>query len=356
MKQFSALAGLFLCVPLSAQITIGEADFATAGDTLRRSTTAVAAFDGADTGPGHIWDYRTLTPLTATADTLVTVGSTPFLYQIFFNNPFDPDHHADYAVKGTGFDFGTLAVSDVYDYFKLNGDGLRNVGFGANINGLPASIQREPVDWIHHFPLDYADEDSSQSYFELDVPGVIFYGQDQMRHNYVDGWGTLYLPTDTFEVLRVKSVLNRIDTIYITTPFPFGFTLPEPESVEYKWIAVGMGGPVLQVNTTGGLATVSEFYYNPDEISTEVAPVVASEAAAIFPNPAEDMVFVRLPERSTGELALLDAAGRQLRSTRIDAGSSVARVNTAGLPSGIYTLRLVGAASPWTGKLAIERR
>lgn len=356
MKTFTTLGALLLGAPLLAQITIGQADFAAAGDTLRRTTAVVTGFDGADTGPGHVWDHGNLVPLAETADTLVTVGSTPLLYQFFFNNPFDPDHYASYAMKGTGFSFGTLTVSDLYDYYKKNNDGLRNVGFGANINGLPASIQREPVDWIHHFPLDYADEDSAQSYFELDVPGLIFFAQDQMRHNYVDGWGTLYLPTDTFEVLRVRSVLTRTDTVYVTTPFPFGFTLPEPETVEYKWIAPGMGGPVLQINTTGGIAAQAEFYYAPDSISTAVPQAEAAMDGLAFPNPTGDVVFVRLPERSRGELVVLDGTGRQVLTGRVEGGSSVARLNTSALASGTYTLRLIGSNTTWSGKLAIERR
>lgn len=354
MKHYCTLALTGLPVMLNAQITLGPSDFPDAGDTVRRQTAAVTGFDGADTGPNHVWDFSTLVPIVETADTCVTVGSTPILYQFFFNNPFDPDHDADHAVRGTGFDFGaTLTVDDVYDYFKKNSNGLRNVGFGANINGLPASIQRDPVDWIHHFPLNYNDEDSSYSYFELDVPGVIFFGQQQMRHNYVDGWGTLYLPTDTFDVLRVRSVLDRVDTINLITPFPISFTLPEPQTVEYKWIAVGMDGPVLQVNTTAGVATNAEYYQGPDN-TTAVGGLDPVSNPFVFPNPAAEQVFVRLPQRSKGEMIVLDATGREVLRAGIGA-SEVVAIDTRTLASGSYTLRLVGGASAWSGKLAIER-
>lgn len=353
MKNFSVLLALIVCAPLSAQISLGPGDFPDAGDTVRRSTAALIGFDGADTGPNHVWDFSALVPLTEVADTCVTVSGTPLLYQLYFNNPFDPDHDADLAVRGQGFVFGgTLTVSDVYDYFKKNSDGLRNVGFGANINGLPASIQRDPVDWIHHFPMNHGDEDSSYSYYELEVPGVLFFGQQQMRHNYVDGWGTLYLPTDTFDVLRVKSVLARVDTIHVTTPFPVGFTLPEPETVEYKWITTGMDGAVLQVTATAGVAATAEFHYSPDDISTGVAPLNASSINA-YPNPATDIVYIRLPERSKGMLLVLDATGREAMRVTLSGASSIAEVNTAGLASGTYTLRM--ADSSWSGRLAIDR-
>ena len=354
MKQFSALAALFASLPLSAQITLGPTDFPDAGDTVRRSTALALGFDGADTGPNHVWDFGTLSPTGEVADTCVTVSSTPLLYQLFFNNPFDPDHYSDHAVRGTGFGFGALTVSDLYDYFKNDGDGLRNTGFGANINGLPASVQRDPVDWIHHFPLNYTDEDSSASYFEIDVPGTLFFAQQQMRHNYVDGWGTLYLPTDTFEVLRVRSVVNRLDTIHITTPFPIGFNIPEPELVEYKWIAIGMDGPVLQIDETAGIALNAEFYYDPVDISTGVQAMGATDAQ-LFPNPADEMVFIRVPDRSAGDMIVTDATGREVLRQRVNGASSVVELNTARLANGTYTLRLAGGTSSWSGRLAIDR-
>ena len=61
------------------------------------------------------------------------------------------------------------------------------------------------------------------------------FSQDQVRNNVVDGWGTLYLPADTFQVLRVKSTLQRSDSIYIEQ-FSFGFRLPEPETIGHTQI------------------------------------------------------------------------------------------------------------------------
>lgn len=187
-----------------------------AGDIPARWNTTVTQFDDADTGPNHVWDFSVLQPQLETADTCVSVSSTPILYQFFFNNPFIyPDHDADYAVRGQDFDFQVLRLTDVYDYFKRDANGFDNVGFGANINGVPASVQRLPVDHVYELPLNYSDASTSPSTWEVEVPGVLFFRQEQVRDNTVDGWGTLYLPTDTFQVLRVKSVLNRTDSIYV---------------------------------------------------------------------------------------------------------------------------------------------
>ncbi|MEO8068667.1 MAG: T9SS type A sorting domain-containing protein [Flavobacteriales bacterium] len=335
----------------SAQITIDQSDMPSAGDLSVRWTSVLATFDDADTGPNHVWDFGTLTAQLETADTAVAVFSTPILYQFFFNNPFlYPDHDADYAVRGQDFDFQALQLTDVYEYFKRDADGFDNVGFGSNINGLPASIQRLPVDHVYEFPLDFNNTSSSFSTWQVEVPGLLFFRQEQQRDNTVDGWGTLYLPTDTFQVLRVMSVLNRNDSVFVDQ-FGFGFTIPEPETIEYKWLAEGMDLPVLQVNTVGGQPTTVRFWY--DALSLGVPEAVATPTPTVFPNPANDLVHVRLPHTNGGQLDLCDATGRVVRSVGVPHGAAIATIDVEGLATGLYDLRLSNGS--WSGKLAIDR-
>ena len=351
MKQFSAFVALVSPLVLSAQITIGAPDMPSAGDTMRYQNTTLPSFDGADTGPGHAWHFEALLPNGEAADTAVTVGSTPFLYQFYFNNAlFYPDWDADYALRGTSIDLQGVQLSDVYDYYKKGSTGFRNVGFGATINGVPASVQRNPIDRIYQFPLNYGDMDSGESNFLVAIPTLGAFGQQQTRTNEVDGWGTLYLPADTFEVLRVKSVLQRTDTIYIDQ-FGFGFALPEPETIEYKWLAAGMDQPVLQVNTLGGTPTVVRFVYHPINISTEVADRTTFEAPSVFPNPASD--HVRVAVVGIGTIELVDVQGRTLRTVTF--GSAVREVvlDISDLMPGVFGVRRAG--DPRSARLVIAR-
>lgn len=351
IRTIFTMAGFTFIGGASAQITIDQSDMPSAGDLSVRWTSVLATFDDADTGPNHVWDFGSLVPQLETADTAVAVSSTPLLYQFFFNNPFlYPDHDADYAVRGQDFDFQALQLTDVYDYFKRDADGFDNVGFGANINGLPASIQRLPVDHVYELPLDFNNTSSSFSTWQVEVPGLLFFRQEQQRDNTVDGWGTLYLPTDTFQVLRVASVLNRNDSVFVDQ-FGFGFTLPEPETIEYKWLAEGMDLPVLQVNTVGGQPTTVRFWY--DSLSLGTSEVVAAPVPVVFPNPANDLVNVRLPNNQGGGLQVVDATGRVVRTVTAPRGAAIATVDVAGLAGGLYDLRLSNGS--WSGKLAIDR-
>lgn len=339
-RAMAGLVGFTFFGFAEAQITITQTDMPSAGDIPARWNTTVTQFDDADTGPSHVWDFSTLQPQLETADTCVTVSSTPILYQFFFNNPFIyPDHDADYAVRGQDFDFQVLQLTDVYDYFKRDANGFDNVGFGANINGVPASVQRLPVDHVYELPLAFNNAGTSPSTWEVEVPGVLFFRQEQVRENLVDGWGTLFLPTDTFEVLRVKSVLNRTDSIYVNQ-FMFGFSLPEPETIEYKWLATGMDVPVLQVNTVAGVATTARFWYDSTSLGINAGEEVG--AFGMYPNPADQRVSARFDAGQERTLEVFDLSGRLLLTMPVNAASTSADIDVRLLTNGLYTVRLSG--------------
>ena len=340
-----------LPAPAFAQIIIGLPDMPSAGDTVRYVTSSAAGFDPAETEAGFIWDFSTLEVGPEGADTCVTVASTPFAYQFFFNNPvLYPQHRADYAVRGQSFDFQVLAVSDVRDYFKKDTAGFRNVGFGANVNGVPTSTRRIPVDWVHRFPLEYGDMDTSFSEFELTVPTLFSFTQRQWRYNEVDGWGTLYLPADTFEVLRVKSTLQRTDSAYVEQ-FGQGFTFPEPETIEYKWIALGMDLPVLQITVVAGQAATARFHYSPSDIANGITDRGRAELR-VFPNPAWGSVQLMVPEGTWQRIELHDMGGRLVRAQRAS-GPGAVELDLRGLDSGAYSVAICGLSGRSTARLLI---
>src|SRR5690606_16795685 len=158
------------------------------------------------------------------------------------------------------------------------------------------------------FPMNYGDQDTSFSSFNVTVPTIGYYKQDQWRYNEVDGWGELILPGNTFQVLRVRSVLQQRDSIHVDQ-FGFGFATNRPQTVEYKWLAQGMDQPVLVVTTSGGFNTTARFYYDP-AVTTGVAEAGTDGGGMIWPNPADDHLNIRLPDDLVGVLVVRDAAGR----------------------------------------------
>lgn len=324
-----------------------------AGDTMRYSTTAAQGIDLVTTGAGVIWDMGQLVPQAAGADTAVTVGSTPLLYQFYFNNQFlYPQHRADHAQKGPSFGAQGLQVTDVYEYFKNSSDGFRNVGFGASINGVPSSVRRIPIDRIYEFPMNFGDVNNSPSFFELTVPTLLYYSQSQQRDNVVDGWGTLYLPADTFQVLRVKSVLQRHDSVYVDQ-FGTGFGFDQPETIEYKWVAAGMDAPVLVVTTVGGTATTARFHYDP--IIITALPEHSNFVPTVYPNPVSDHLTISLPAKSIGTAVIIDASGKIVRTGISLIGSDMLRIDVTELLSGTYTVRSTDVDRPWSVQFVVSR-
>lgn len=354
MRNLATATCLFLLHQAGAQITIGPNDMPSAGDTMRYRTTNAGNVGLALTGANVVWDFSTLTLGAAGADTAVAVSSTPLAYQFFFNNNFlYPDHSANFALKGLEFGFQGVSFDDVYDYYKRNAAGYRNVGFGANLNGVPTSIRRVPVDFIHRFPMNYGNMDTSFSSFNVNVPTIGYYKQDQWRYNHVDGWGELILPGNTFEVLRVRSVLQQRDSLYIDQ-FGFGFATNRPQTVEYKWIAQGMDTPVLIVTTVAGVATTARFYYAP-QITTGTAALDPAGSGVVWPNPADELLHVQLPGDQGGIVVVHDVQGREVYRTGWNGAGEALVLPVADLSPGAYSVQLLGASAPWSKRFVVHR-
>ena len=325
MKKLITLFTLSIVTVCSyAQITITSADMPSVNDTFRLSTTSnIQGLDPLLTGTNYSWDYSTLVPDSQRIDTFFSVATTPFAYQFYFNNPFlYPGYDANYALKGPELDLSQIplpvpvTVEDIFIYVKNTSSAYDNVGFGANINGLPASVQNSPIDKEYEFPLNYTNGTTtvtSLSAFELTVPGLGYYGQDVERITSVDGWGTLILPDGTYNVLRIKSILNKIDTVYATSPFPIGTTFPRPIEVEYKWLAAGTGIPVLKVITNAGVASQVEYqddFVNPVGVKEQTK----MKKVTIFPNPTKHHLVIDYNSGVSGNLQvnLKDVLGKNV--------------------------------------------
>jgi hypothetical protein len=346
------------------QITITNADMPSANDTFRLSTTINAqGLDPVLTGANFSWDFSTLVPDSQRVDTFFSVSSTPFLYQVSFNNPFSPNYLANYAKRGVEISFPpTATLSEVFNYTKNFSGGLNNVGFGANINGLPASVKNDPIDKEYVFPLNYtngATSLTSLSEFEITVPALGHYGQDMERNTTVDGWGSLVLPNGTYDVLRVKSVLTKIDTAYLDL-LSLGQTIPRPEEIEYKWLAAGTGAPILKIITNAGI--VSQIEYQDDY----VAPVSVKEQAklnnvVVFPNPTKYHLVIDYSSRIAGNLKVIlkDVLGKSsgvVYQNYSPKGTNKIIVNLAqhSIKPGIYFLELtVDGNAYYTEKVVV---
>jgi hypothetical protein len=355
MKKFITLLAFLISLNAFSQITITDADMPVANDTVRWSITFDQwSIDPTETGANFTWDYSFLTETTQDLDTFFAVSSTPPLYQFYFNNiVLYPANKASFATKGMEFDlFGTVTMTNVYDYFKVDAGQYSNVGFGSNINGLPASVRSIPVDTIFEFPLDYTDAYISHGEWILSIPNTFAYGQRKARDVNVEGWGTLITPKGTFQVLKVKMDIDITDTISIDS-LSINFSFPRPTTTEYHWLANGYNVPLLQINTSFGAITEIK-YQDSARINLGISELEKSKMV-VYPNPSSDYLVVQ----SEGEIIfqnieLYDLNGKLVLNQKAN-NTFINVIPVNHLPAGIYTIISSSSNSVATAQVTITR-
>jgi hypothetical protein len=339
-----------------AQITITDADMPSVNDIIIYSlTNDIQGQDPVLTGANYTWDYSLLQSTSQRLDTFETVSSTPLAYQFYFNNGFlYSTWEASYAMKGIDIGVPQVPITDVYNFFKNSSAEYSNVGFGSNINGVPSSTRNIPVDVEYVFPLNYGNTNVSNSEFGISVPTFGFYGQSLERTDTVDGWGELTTPYGTFDCLRVKSVLSKIDTTYIDF-VSFGTTVTRPEEIEYKWLANGMSTPVLKIVTTGGNITTIEYQ---DNLSTVgVAELEQIKSINFFPNPTKDYLSITFNslKSSSIDVEIKDINGKMIgtESYAVAEGDNLMLINLLkyNLTKGMYFIETTIDSKKYSTKI-----
>lgn len=366
MKNFNLfLAFTFASLLLHAQtpITITDADMPLVNDTIRYYiTNDIQGQDPTLTGTNYTWDYSTLTYSSERIDTFFSVSSTPFAYQYFFNNSISyPTYKSNYALRGPNFVMPPtlpipISITDVFNFKKNSSTKYENVGFGAKISGFPSSTRNNPIDIEYKFPMNYTDNHISNSKFLVIIPTLAAYGQSMERNSTVEGWGTLITPVGTYNVLKVKSVLTKVDTLFLDT-LGSGFTIPRPEEIEYKWLAKGGSTPILKIVTTLGVVSSIEYQANYFVGINELSII---NDISVFPNPTKEFVQVVFNAKNAGKLvySIKDINGRFVMNNDFVAhvGKNVFQIdlNKNKLSNGVYFIELLMNDQLTTQKLIIS--
>lgn len=287
-------------------------------------------YDFSETGEDFVWNFAELESIGETSWHFEPVDETPFFYQLLFNNPWDPEYVANYALAGDDVDLGALTITDVYTYYQNNDSFYGSVGAGTTLNDLPIPAKAQPIDTIYKFPILFGDSHASYSETLFDFPGVLTWKAKQNRVTTVDGWGTVTTPMGMYECLRVKHELEITDSTVIPT-LSIDIELPRPPQVIYQWLAQDIGVPVLQVTTTWGLNT--EILYR-----TMVIGLMEEneQHVAAFPNPTRGLITIPYCAGST--LRVFNESGRLV----IQHLSDSQPLDLSSQPAGIYTWKLDG--------------
>jgi hypothetical protein len=304
-----------------------------------------------------LWDFSDLISQSQRADTFYSVSSTPLAYQFYFNNAFlYPNHKADYALHAQfpNNPNSPVQITEMMNYFKNSSAEYSNVGFGANVNGVPTSVKNEPVDVWYHFPMNFGNTDSNFAAFNLSVPSFGYYGQSIQRYDTVDAYGTLITPYGTFQTLRLKSVVYRTDTTY-SDQFGFGTTIPRPQEIEYSWLANNKGTPLLKIIVRGGQVTQVEYQ---DSIRTlGVHQFMQTQNINVYPNPVKDILLIESDKKfdTTTKIAITDISGKKLQVNSQIFNNKIF-VNVSNYIPGIYFVHITNnSGQKAVKKICVEK-
>jgi hypothetical protein len=353
---------MLLSFTFFGQIIITGDDMPVPGDTIRESFTNV--LDGIDYqpgGPDQTWVFDELTVLSQRVDTFLSVGDTPGIYQLFFNNQFIyPDYNADVAEKLAEFtQVPGLILTDSYLFIKYEDNEYREVGYGVTLEGVQVPVQLQEIDTIYRFPLEYGDIDSAHSLLEIDIPDMGYLMMAKFRRNTVDAWGTLITPYGEFQTLRVKTEINEYDSLYSDS---LGIGIPVTRNIiEYKWLANGYHQPILAISEEPFLVTAT--YMDSVRSSFLSIPEVRKNKFDfhVYPNPCSDYFSIEyeIPEDAEVTLTLFSVYGSELKI--IEKGmhekgyyNQKVYLRDIGIRSGIYIVKLTVDNITYSRKVIIN--
>ncbi len=293
----------------TAQISIDNSDMPFEDDTVRVSTGLNLNFiDYTETGADYLWDFSQLVPISQHVDTFLSPWSMPLIYKLFFGLT------SNLAVRGTedlpipGFPF-----TDIYNFYDNRSVNYRAVGLGVSIAGIPIPFNYDSPDVVYDFPMEFQDNWNSQAHFAQEVPLVGYLRMTKTHTDTVDGWGTLITPYGSFEVLRLKSEVNEIDSIYLDS-LNFGIPIERDYTV-YQWIGKGQKIPLLQVTSSLGGVVVD--YIDSVRLTlngNNELPFVLNNELKVFPNPTKEKIHLQFEmlEKQNVNVKLFDLTGREV--------------------------------------------
>jgi hypothetical protein len=343
MRQLYPLAFLLLLSAPAARAqtspSIDRTDMPVIGDTLRLSQAAPTLPASAPPltrrGANQTWNYAALTPVNQRVESYKNLNTTAATLQFAFG-PLGGVNRATLVSPQTLPGNLPIPISDPVEFYNLSNNDFRSVGFGATVSGfgLPVTYQSQALqDIIYRFPVSFSSaRDSSNSYFQISVPGTGYLSQRRKRVNRVDAWGTLTTPFGTFQTVRVVTRIEDHDSVAVGAGAGTGQTLPVRR--EYKWLAKTIHVPVLTITTNqvGAQEVVTSVEYRDQYRRIQLPTATAAAKAApltAWPTAAPAGEALRLQLPAAAEVTVTDLAGRVLGRSQQPQGPSALALNPA---------------------------
>jgi len=270
-----------------------------------------------------------------------------------------------------GSNLAANSISDsIYSYFISNANGFyfKGLYFYGNSIPFPVNINKlvfNPANLYVPTPFTYNNTLSSFYRFVVDVDtGGAPYLRVISRTNQTylaDGYGTVQLPgaVSYSNCLRRKTTETKYASILVDA-LGIGFYLPVSNSVSqstiYNFLRQAQPSLILSINADSlGTTGVSASWFQGTAITSVSDQPDANISAAInvYPNPANDLVMVNLPDvgGQNDVFLLLDLQGRVIRETSLE-GMNQYGFYVNNLAPGTYIWKIQGREE--SGRLVVQ--
>jgi hypothetical protein len=129
------------------------------------------------------------------------------------------------------------------------------------------------------------------------------------------------------------------------------------QSVSYKWLKAPVGNHTIYakaIDSYGDTATSDTVHVT---ISLTVIENVSQNQLSIYPNPANNNVYVQTVEINPEpvSLSISDLNGRLLKLEKQSNAEGTYEIDLAGIPAGVYILKVTNSLQTLNHKLIINK-
>lgn len=318
---------------LNAQITIHDTDLLKFHVTYKMNNAFMSTgIDTGSAGVNQVWDYSDLKTVYSDTFKIVSRGSLPAGISLPGNKVLVKVNHDG------NYEFYSLAYNELLSY--------------GTILAKTMKIQNKPAEVKLKFPAEYGqihmgEFRNNYSYYLGDDTSS--FGIDSLRHRasvsysyVIDGWGKLITPSGAFDVLRQRALYRKNDTLdlfvkNINQWIP-DYDITEELETRYIYWSNEFYLPLAIMNDFGNTGSIQEASWLQADITTDIVDINTSENMKVYPNPAENLVYIELNNSEITEICLMDASGKILQQYAIATGKT--SIDISGLASGVYYITI----------------
>lgn len=341
-RLFTFFTLAFLAVGASAQ-TITAAEWWAVGDNQYYSLGDTTGFDPGPVGTGQNWNFSSLSP----TGTNITIE---------VENPANTPNGTTYANS----DLALIVSNGEYFYYSLSGDTLYLDGERSYLS-TAVSINSPTPEMI--FPSNYNDTVftmTAGTYPDGLFGGTVF--RTGMIWTIFDGTGMLTTPYQTY------STANRITQVGILRDSSStGIANADINYRRVTWYSSGKSMPVMRyfeqnIIINGGNPQISKEVWYADTlmVSAEAPQAELLGEVSLSPNPATQSsnLTYRLNGTENVQIELYSLIGQKVANIQNGTetrGLYVKEINTSGLESGVYLVRITAGDQVSSQRLMIQR-